>query len=71
MRSHILVPCFVVGFSLAVPAQAEKLPMPGSPALTGGVPVPGNQFFDATMYRGGFNGRDDWTGFGHQVKGGQ
>jgi hypothetical protein len=47
------------------------LPMPGSPALSGGVPVPGNQFFDQTAYRGGFNGRDDWTGFGHQVTGGQ
>lgn len=31
-----------------------------------------NQFFDTTTYRGGFDGRGDWTvGWTHQVTGGQ
>jgi hypothetical protein len=49
-------------------------PMPGSPALSGGVntaELTGNQFFHATTYRGGFNGRDDWTiGWTYQPLGG-
>ncbi|KAA9129852.1 hypothetical protein F3N42_13800 [Marinihelvus fidelis] len=48
------------------------LPMPGSPALSGGVADTSNQFIDATSYRGGFDGSSDWTvGWTHQVTGGE
>ena len=48
------------------------MPLSNSPALMGGVQIIDNQFFDATTYRGGFDGRGDWTiGWTHQVTGGQ
>jgi hypothetical protein len=48
------------------------MPMPNSPALSGGVHVIENPYFDNTVYRGGFDGMSDWTtGWTHQVTGGQ
>lgn len=38
------------------------LPGNNSPALNGGVAIPDAQnFFDTTIYRGAFSGREDWT----------
>lgn len=37
------------------------MPMEGSPALTGGQQITGDDFFDFTEYRGAFDGSNDWT----------
>jgi len=56
----------------ADPMLDVYMPMPGSPALMGGVQITDNQFFDFTSYRGGFDGMSDWTaGWTHRVTGGE
>jgi hypothetical protein len=56
----------------ANPLLDVYMPMPNSPALTGGVDITTSEYFDFTAYRGGFDGMNDWTiGWTHQVTGGQ
>jgi hypothetical protein len=44
------------------------MPMSNSPALTGGVQILDNPYFDTTSYRGGFDGMSDWTaGWTHGI----
>ncbi|MEJ8568417.1 hypothetical protein [Elongatibacter sediminis] len=55
----------------ANPMLDGYMPMPGSPALSGGVDITDSDFFDYTTYRGAFD-RVDWTtGWTHQVEGGE
>ena len=46
-------------------------PRENSRSLSGSVPIPDDAWFEQTFYRGAFDGQSDWTGFGHQVSGGQ
>ena len=56
----------------ANPMLNGYMPTGNSRALTGGVQVMDNAWFDTTSYRGGFDGMHDWTtGWTHQVTGGQ
>lgn len=48
------------------------MPAAGSPALQGAVQNTGNEYFDNTSYRGGFDGSHDWTaGWTHKPGGGE
>ena len=48
------------------------MPTAGSPALSGGVTITDSEYFDSTVYRGGFDGKHDWTvPWTYQVTGGQ
>lgn len=49
------------GNEAADPLLNGYQPAAGSPALTGGLVVPGDDFFDGTAHRGAFDGRTDWT----------
>ena len=46
---------------IADPMLDIYMPMSGSPALSGGQPISGDDFFDFTEYRGAFDGTNDWT----------
>ncbi|PKM12367.1 MAG: hypothetical protein CVV13_05625 [Gammaproteobacteria bacterium HGW-Gammaproteobacteria-3] len=50
------------GNEAANPQLAGFLPAPGSPLITGGAPVQGDAFFEATTYSGAFaDENDNWT----------
>ena len=59
----------------ANPQLNEYMPTSNSRSLRDSVniaEITGNEFFDNTYYRGGFDGMNDWTiGWTHQVTGGQ
>jgi hypothetical protein len=61
-------PWDVADLFAAFPGNAETdpmldgyMPMPGSPALEGGLMIPDDDFFDFVSHRGGFDGSIDWT----------
>lgn len=59
------------GNAVANPQLDGYMPQPGSPALTGGQNV-GDDYFDYTDYRGGFDGSNDWTaGWTYRPGGGE
>lgn len=56
----------------ANPQLNVYMPTSNSRSLRDGVDIPDNEFFDYTLYRGGFDGMNDWTSpWTHQVLGGQ
>jgi hypothetical protein len=60
------------GNEAANPQLNGFMPTSNSRALRDSVQIIDNEFFDNTFYRGGFDGRNDWTApWTHQVTGGQ